>query len=121
MATITIENAEVTSTMRGGIGFRAQTQYKTRGGDMIPEKWVIWTKDPVNVGDVVNITGLFSKKDESFTNDKGELVKYTAIHVNNAQISASPMPIKQAMEDVAKDVWLERNAKPIQDDGQIPF
>jgi hypothetical protein len=115
MAQIIIENAEVTSLIKGGIGFRAQTQYRTKDGEMIPEKWTVWTKDPVQVGDIVNIAGLFSKRDESFTNDKGEFIKYVGIHVNNPKVAKI-----QATQN-AGDQWLQNNATEVKNDGQIPF
>jgi hypothetical protein len=111
MAKVTIENAEVTSVMTSGKGFRAQTIYKKRDGGQITEKWVVWTDKPVRVGNVVNIEGLFSKKDETFTNDEGTDVKYTALHVNNATVTEQPSGPGSA--------WLENNALPI--DEEAPF
>lgn len=121
MATININDAEVTYVMRGGVGFHAETKYKTRDGEMIPEKWVIWTKEQVSTGDVVSISGLFSKKNEEFVNDKGEQIRYTAIHVNNAKITPSQTPAMNQMQQQATDSRLQNNATPAQNDGQIPF
>lgn len=111
MAKITIENAEVTSVMKSGTGFRAQVVYKTRKGDMVTEKWTVWTDKPPQVGSVVTIEGLFSKKDEVFTNDEGKEVKYTALHVNN------PVITEQATGQT--DQWLNQNANEI--DLEAPF
>ena len=113
MAKIIIENAEVTSVMKSGKGFRVQTQFNTRSGGTITEKFLIWSENQVSVGDVVTVTGLMSVKQEEFTNDKGEQVKYTAVHVNNPTVEQSQTGFEQS------DAWLAANAKPL--DEQPPF
>lgn len=111
MAKVIIEHAEVTSVMKSGKGFRAQTVYKKRDGGQITEKWVVWSEQKVALGDVVTVEGLFSKKDETFTNDEGNEVKYVALHVNSATVT--PEATGQA------DPWLNANALPI--DEEAPF
>jgi hypothetical protein len=88
MAKIFIENAEVTRVQRGGKGFNAQTQYKLRNGETSVQKYTVWSDDQVHVGDVLNITGNLSVKMEEFTNDKGELIRYAGIHVNQPVLNA---------------------------------
>jgi hypothetical protein len=107
MARVNIENAEVTSVMNTGKGFRCQNIFKKRDGGEIVEKWVIWSDSPVNVGDVVNVDGLFSKKDEVFTNKEGEEIKYTALHVNNPNVSKSQMGpvLAQKGEAAIREQW----------------
>jgi len=116
MARIIVEHAEVTSVMKSGKGFRAQTEYRKRDGGTVTEKWVVWSDQPITLGDVVNVEGLFSKKDESFVNDKGEDIKYTAVHINNAKITEAPT---EARIDAQTDSWLANNASPI--DEEAPF
>lgn len=111
MAKVIIEHAEVTSVMNSGKGFRAQTVYNKRDGGQITEKWVVWSEHKVSVGDVVHVEGLFSKKDETFTNDEGKQVKYVALHVNGATVTEEP--IGQG------DSWLQANALPITE--EAPF
>ena len=111
MATIKVENAEVYSVMKSGVGFRCQTQFKTRDGETVTEKWICWTKEKVNEGDVVTVEGLFSKKDESFVNDEGENIKYIAYHINNVTVTQQPKG--QA------DEWLNSNATEL--DLEAPF
>jgi hypothetical protein len=89
MAKIIIENAEVTRVQRTGTGFNAQTQYKLRNGETSTQKYTVWSDEQVHVGDVVNIEGLVSVKIEEFTNDKGDLIRYAAIHVNKPTITGS--------------------------------
>jgi len=117
MARIIIENAEVTKVNRTGTGFRCQNVYKTRSGEEIAEKWVIWSDHPVQVGDVVNVEGLFSKKDESFQNDEGEQIKYIAFHVNKTTVTQQPKGPNNS--DSSADSWLNNNALPI--DEEAPF
>lgn len=116
MAKIIIENAEVTSVMKSGKGFRAQTQFNTRSGGTITEKYLIWSDQQVNVGNVVNVSGLLSVKQEEFTNDQGEVIKYTAMHVNNPTVEQAQTG---PANPVATDNWLAANAKPL--DEQPPF
>lgn len=116
MAKISIENAEVTSVMKTGTGFRAQTQFNTRSGGTVTEKYVIWSDKKVSVGDVVNVDGLLTVKQEEFTNDKGEVIKYVAIHVNNPTVQHGQSGPSNPVET---DNWLAANAKPL--DEQAPF
>jgi hypothetical protein len=88
MAKIFIENAEVTRVQRGGKGFNAQTQYKLRNGETKTEKYTIWSDEQVHEGDVYNISGVVSVKLEEFTNDKGELIRYSQIHVNQPKLES---------------------------------
>lgn len=111
MAKVIVENAEVTSVMKSGKGFRAQTTYRKRDGGEIVEKWTVWTDKPVTVGSVVTVDGLFSKKDESFTNDEGKEIRYTALHVNNASVTEQP--------NGPADEWLNSNATEL--DLEAPF
>jgi hypothetical protein len=100
MAKIIIENAEVTRVQRGGKGFNAQTQYKTRNGEIVKQKYVVWSDEQVHEGDVLNIEGLVSVKLEEFTNDKGELIRYAAIHVNQPvlnSVQTAPAPLTKAI------------------------
>jgi hypothetical protein len=89
MAKVIIENAEVTRVQRTGTGFNAQTQFKLRNGEMSTQKYTVWSDEQVHVGDVLNIEGLLSVKIEEFTNDKGNEIRYAAIHVNKPTITAS--------------------------------
>lgn len=99
MAKIFIENAEVTRVQRGGKGFNAQTSYKLRNGETAVQKYTIWSDDQVHVGDVLNVTGNVTVKLEEFTNDKGDLIRYAAIHVNQPVLTAvqsGPASVAQA-------------------------
>jgi hypothetical protein len=89
MAKIIIENAEVTRVQRTGTGFNAQTAYRQRNGETSVQKFTVWSDEQIHVGDVVNIEGLVSAKVEEFTNDKGELIRYAAIHINKPTITGS--------------------------------
>jgi hypothetical protein len=100
MTKIIIENAEVTRVQRGGKGFNAQTQYQSRNGETVKQKYVVWSDEQVHAGDVLNIEGLLTVKIEEFTNDKGELIRYAAIHVNQPKLSpvqTGPAPLAQAI------------------------
>lgn len=107
MATIRVENAEVTSVMKTGKGFRIQTMYKIKDGTEVAEKWVVWTGEKVNVGDVVTVEGKWSKKDERFTNDANEEIKYTSYNINDTTVnrSAQPSALAQKGEAALREQW----------------
>lgn len=117
MARIIVEKAEVTKVMRSGKGFWAQTQYRTRNGETITDTWVVWSNDTISVGDVIDVEGLFSMKKETFTNDEGNEVKYTALHINNPTITKA-----QTEQPKQQDEWANKETEaflPL--DEQVPF
>jgi len=103
MARIIIENAEITRVMEGH-GFQAETNYQMKNGETKTEKYTIWTKDSYQVGQVVNVEGLHSVKMEEFTNQQGENIKYARAHVNNPNVTLSPMSGK-VKEAAVMDTW----------------
>lgn len=99
MAKVIVEDAEVIRTHRNGGGFNAHKEIKLRNGETKTEKYTVWTTTPVEVGAVVSFQGVLSVKLEEFTNDAGLLVRYAAIHVNDATFSGSAS--SQAVGDEA--------------------
>ena len=87
MATVTIENAEVFRII-DGYGFKATVEVPLKSGETKKERYTVWTKTAVREGDIVTIKGLLGVKMEEFTNQSGELVRYAAVHVNNAAVEA---------------------------------
>lgn len=87
MAQIKVNNATVTRIIPN-YGFKASSEVKLRNGETKKELYTVWTDEQVKEGDVVNVSGLLSVKVEEFENKLGELVKYAAIHVNNAKVEA---------------------------------
>lgn len=87
MATVEIENATVERII-DGYGFKATVEVPLKSGETKKERYTVWTKQPVREGDIVSIKGLLGVKMEEFTNQSGELVRYAAVHVNNALIEA---------------------------------
>ena len=125
MAKIMIANAEVTSVMKTGTGFRCQEVWTRRDGERVTQKFVVWSDHAVAVGDTVNVSGLMSLKNEEFTNDKNELIKYTAIHVNNPKVD-SPLagiePEKKINEAAILQTWSdEKMGQATAIDEEAPF
>lgn len=87
MATVEIENATVERII-DGYGFKATVEVPLKSGETKKERYTVWTKTEVREGDIVTIKGLLGVKMEEFTNQNGELVRYAAVHVNNALIEA---------------------------------
>jgi len=111
MAKVIIESAEVTRNLAGK-GFWAEVAKQTRNGDILPEKWTVWTNEQVAVGDVVRIEGELTIKQEKWTKDTGEEVPYARGHVNNPQIRQLPKP---------EGLLSQMNAQEIQFDDEVPF
>lgn len=86
MAKVEVQNAVVTRII-DGYGFAAAVKVPMKNGEERTEKYTVWTDEKVREGDVVNVSGLLGVKVEEFTNQKGEVIRYAAIHVNNAQVS----------------------------------
>jgi hypothetical protein len=89
MAKVIVENAEIIRTHRNGGGFNAHKKIALRNGETKTEKYTVWTTEPVQEGAVVSFEGVLSVKVEEFTNDEGLLIRYAAIHVNDAVLSKS--------------------------------
>lgn len=87
MAKVTVDEAQVVRTHRNGGGFNAHKEIKLRNGETKTEKYTVWTTTPVEVGSVISFAGTLSVKLEEFTNDEGLLIRYAAIHVNDATLS----------------------------------
>jgi hypothetical protein len=98
MATVTIENAEVTKFL-GDKGFIAETRFRTRGGEDRVEKWSVWGKK-AELGQVFTITGDLTIKLEEFEGKDGT-VRYARGHVNNPVFS-SELPVLESPERLAK-------------------
>lgn len=89
MAKVIVDNAEVVRTHRNGGGFNAHKEIKLRNGETKTEKYTVWTTAPVEVGSVISFSGVLSVKIEEFTNDAGLLIRYAAIHVNDALLTSA--------------------------------
>lgn len=87
MAKIEIKNATVTRLIPN-YGFKAVCEIPTKNGDPRKETYTIWTDAKVEEGSMVDIAGNLSVKVEEYTNKEGKLVRYAAIHVNNALVKA---------------------------------
>lgn len=86
MAIIKIENATVDRLITDK-GLAVSTTYMTKAGDERKEKFTVWFPNAgFNIGDTVNVEGLFSVKVDKFTNNQGEEISYAQVSVNNADV-----------------------------------
>jgi hypothetical protein len=82
MATVTIEAAKV-ERLIDGYGFKASETTLFKGEER--KTWfTVWTKEPVQVGDVLRVEGDLSVKLESFTGRDNQPKQTAGIHINNA-------------------------------------
>ena len=82
MATVTIEAAKV-ERLIDGYGFKA-TETTLFKGEERKTWFTVWTKEPVQVGDVLRVEGDLSVKLESFTGRDNQPKQTAGIHINNA-------------------------------------
>lgn len=111
MAKVTIEAAEVTKDLAGK-GFWAEVGRQTRNGDIITEKWTVWSNEPVSIGDVVKVEGDLTIKTETWNKDDGEVVHYSRGHVNNPVVTQMPKP---------EGLLSQMKAEEIHFDDEVPF
>jgi len=83
MATVTIENATVARIIEG-YGFAATEEKTIRSGETIKLYYTVWTKEPVQVGEVYTIEGDLQVKLEEYTGKDNQPKVSAATHVNNA-------------------------------------
>lgn len=119
MARINIKNAKV-DRLIPGYGFVAVSSFQKRNGEEGREYYTVWTKDPVQEGQVFDVSGLLSVKLEEW-NDKttGEPMSRAAVHVNNPTLKFpddSPAPIPQTTLEEAFGA-----VKEIPVDQEAPF
>lgn len=91
MATVTIENLEVARIIQG-YGFRGVETKQSKSGEPYRVYYTVWTKEPVNEGDVVDVEGDLSVKLEEFTGRDNQPKKVAAIHVNNGIVVKQDAP-----------------------------
>jgi hypothetical protein len=82
MATVTIEAAKV-ERLIDGYGFKA-TETTLFKGEERKTWFTVWTKEAVQVGDVLRVEGDLSVKLESFTGRDNQPKQTAGIHINNA-------------------------------------
>jgi len=109
MASITIEGATVNRVINGK-GFECVETYKLRNGDQGETKYVVWTDEAVQVGQTVDVRGLVSSRVEEFTNESGQHIRFSRMHVNRPTVRVSGTP--QTPNDNV-DQWLTSNGKDI--------
>lgn len=86
MAKVNIKEATVDRLITNK-GFAASTTYTDRNGDLRKEKYTVWTDNTgLEVGDLLDVTGLLSVRVEEFEGDNGT-VRFASVHVNNPTIT----------------------------------
>jgi hypothetical protein len=91
MATTTIDSARV-ERLIPGYGFKATETTIVKGEER--KTWfTVWTKETVAEGDILTIEGELSVKIESFTGRDNQPKQIAAIHLNNALVMKSDVPL----------------------------
>jgi len=85
MAKIEIKDATVDRLITDK-GVAVSTTYTDREGEPRKEKFTVWTDNSgLQVGDLLNVSGLFSVRVKEFEGDNGT-VRFAEVHVNNPSI-----------------------------------
>lgn len=84
MALVELREAEVTRLING-YGAVVAEAYKDKLGETRKSYYTIWTKDPLQVGDLLNIKGVLSVKLDSYEKNGQQEFKAVA-NINNPKI-----------------------------------
>lgn len=84
MALIELREAEVTRLING-YGAVVAEAYKDKSGETRKSYYTIWTKDSLQVGDLLNIKGVLSVKLDSYEKNGQQEFKAVA-NINNPKI-----------------------------------
>ncbi len=88
MALIKIENAEVVFISEGW-NFKCKASVKRQDGETMDQWYTVWSKEPVQKGQIVDVVGTLSTKVEEFTGKDNVPRTTAAIHVNDAKVTSA--------------------------------
>lgn len=84
MAEVIIKEAEVIRLITG-YGATVAESYKDKSGEIRKNYYTVWTKDSLQVGDLINVRGLLTVKLDEYEKD-GATVQKASASVNNPTI-----------------------------------
>ena len=88
MAMVKIEGAEVVFISEGW-NFKCKAAVKRQDGETMDQWYTVWSKEPVQKGQIVDVVGTLSTKVEEFTGRDNVPKTTAAIHVNDAKVTTS--------------------------------
>lgn len=70
----------------GSSGYAIKETIKTDAGQMWEVRWAVWTKQELNIGDMVQVDGDLGVKIREYTNAAGNPAQTVDRNINNATI-----------------------------------
>jgi hypothetical protein len=95
MAIIKVKGS-ISRVFYDGKGLEVVESFETKTGDTINKRYTVWLKAPItlDVGDTVQVEGLYSSEIDNWTNKEGEAKQTIKISINNPQVvPAEPVAI----------------------------
>ena len=83
-----------------GKGIEVVESYETKTGDTINKRYTVWLKAPttLDVGDTVQVEGLYSSEIDNWTNKEGEAKQSIKVSINNPYITpADPAQVVKSL------------------------
>lgn len=89
MAIVELRNAEVTRIIEG-YGAVVTESYKDKNGETRKSYFTVWTKEKLDLGEVVNVKGILSVRLNSYEKN-GRMESNAESSINNAKIQRADL------------------------------
>jgi hypothetical protein len=99
MASIKVKGT-VSRVFYEGKGIEISEAYTTKAGETINKRYTVWLKTPTtwDVGDELQVEGLYSAEIDNWTNKEGEAKQSIKVSINNPNIMPSdPAQVVKAL------------------------
>jgi hypothetical protein len=99
MASIKVKGT-ISRVFYEGKGIELTEAYTTKAGETINKRYTVWLKTPTtwDVGEELQVEGLYSAEIDNWTNKEGEAKQYIKVSINNPYITPSdPAQVVKAL------------------------
>jgi len=100
MAIIKVKGS-ISQVFYEGKGLVVTESYETKTGDTVNKRYTVWLNKPttLDVGDTVQVEGLYSSEIDNWTNKEGEAKQSIKVNINNPLVvPAEPLNVKGLFE-----------------------
>jgi hypothetical protein len=90
MASIKVKGT-ISRVFYEGKGLEVSEQFQTKAGESITKRYTVWLKQAgtYDVGDEVQVEGLYSAEIDNWTNKEGEAKQSIKVSINNPNVTAA--------------------------------
>ena len=90
MASIKVKGT-ISRVFYEGKGIELTEAYTTKAGETINKRYTVWLKTPTtfDVGDELQVEGLYSSEIDNWTNKEGEAKQSIKVSINNPNVTAA--------------------------------